>query len=107
MCSRCHRSLPAAEPCEPFVISTRGPDCKGLVAQITAVLAEHHVNVTQLQAAFRGGTEPSDNVMVYEVDVPAAIDQAAFRKRLQEKARELSLEISIQHKNIFEAINRV
>ena len=28
------------------------------------------VNVTQLQAVFRGGSEPEANVMVYEVDVP-------------------------------------
>jgi len=93
--------------CESYVLSTRGPDRKGLVAQITAVLAVHNVNVTQLQAAFRGGNEPGRNIMIYEVDVPLDIDQQKLRDALNKKARELDLQISIQHKNIFEAINRV
>ena len=92
---------------EPFVISTRGPDCKGLVAQITAILAEHHVNVTQLQAVFRGGSEPEANVMVYEVDVPQNADMKVLRSHLKAKADELKLVINFQHKAIFEAINRV
>ena len=92
---------------EPFVISTRGPDCKGLVAQITAILAAYQVNVTQLQAVFRGGNDPADNVMVYEVDVPLGVDLVELRSRLRAKARELNLEINFQHKKIFESINRI
>jgi glycine cleavage system transcriptional repressor len=93
--------------CEPFIITTRGPDRKGLVAQITAVLASHNVNVTQLQAVFRGGDEPDRNIMIYEVDIPLNIDQLKLRSALNEKAQELELQISIQHKNVFEAINRI
>jgi glycine cleavage system transcriptional repressor len=93
--------------CEPFIITTRGPDRKGLVAQITAVLASHNVNVTQLQAVFRGGDEPDRNIMIYEVDIPLNIDQLKLRQTLNEKAQQLDLHISIQHKNIFEAINRI
>jgi glycine cleavage system transcriptional repressor len=93
--------------CEPFVITTLGPDRKGLVAQITAVLAFQNVNVTQLQAVFRGGNEPGRNVMIYEVEVPLDIDLAKLRHSLSEKAAELKLEISMQHKSIFEAINRI
>ena len=93
--------------CESYVITTRGPDRKGLVAQITSVLAANNVNVTQLQAVFRGGNEPGRNIMIYEVDVPLDIDQHKLREALNEKARELDLQISIQHKNIFEAINRL
>lgn len=93
--------------CEPFVITTRGPDRMGLVANITALLAAHNVNVTQLQAAFRGGNDPDKNIMIYEVDIPLDIDQKNLRQALQGKARELELQINIQHKNIFEAINRI
>lgn len=93
--------------CEPFVITTRGPDRKGLVAQITALLAAHNVNVTQLLAAFRGGEDPERNVMIYEVDVPLDIDQGQLRQALRAKGQELNLEVNIQHKNIFEAINRI
>ena len=93
--------------CEPFIITTRGPDRKGLVANVTALLAAHNVNVTQLRAVFRGGNEPGKNVMIYEVDIPLDIDQKKLRNDLQVKGDELNIQISIQHKNIFEAINRV
>lgn len=93
--------------CESFVITARGPDQKGLVAKVTRVLADHNVNVTQLQAVFRGGPEPDRNVMIYEVDIPADIDQSQLRTALREKGDELNLEISIQHKDVFEAVNRI
>ncbi len=93
--------------CEPFVITTRGPDQKGLVSRVTALLAMHNVNVTQLQAVFRGGNAPDNNIMIYEVDIPMDIDRAALRQSLKDKGQELRLEINIQHKNIFEAINRI
>ena len=93
--------------CDPFVITTRGPDRKGLVAQITAILASFNVNVTQLQAVFRGGAEPGKNVMIYEVDIPNDVDLGKLRTSLNEKAKVLKLEINLQHKNIFEAINRI
>jgi predicted amino acid-binding ACT domain protein len=92
---------------EPFVITTKGPDRKGLVAAITAIMAAHRVNVTNLQAVFKGGDDPNANIMIYEVDIPNDADQQALRQELMEKARTLSLDISIQHKLIFEAINRI
>jgi len=93
--------------CEPFVVTTRGPDRKGLVAGITAVFAAFEVNVAQLRAVFRGGDEPLNNTMIYEVDIPSSVDQKELRRALSERARELNLEISIQHRNIFEAMNRI
>lgn len=93
--------------CESFVITTRGPDRKGLVAHITALLASFNVNVVRLQAVFRGGDDPQNNVMIYEVDIPGDVDLRRLRNALNERASELELEINLQHKNIFEAINRI
>jgi len=95
------------EKSEAFVITTRGPDRKGLVAAITEIIARYGVNVTNLQAVFKGGDDPNNNIMIYEVDVPAEIDQQGFYSDLRRKAEELSLQISIQHRNIFEAIHRI
>jgi len=96
-----------ALPSEPFVITTTGPDRLGLVASVTAVLARFGVNITNLKAVFKGGDLPSRNVMIYEVDIPAGIDQLAFRRTLREKAEELGLDLSLQHRDIFEAVHRI
>ncbi len=92
---------------EPFVITTKGPDRKGLVARITSVMADHGINVTNLQAVFKGGSDPGANIMIYEVDIPVHLDLTALREELDSTAKSLDLEISIQHKDIFRAINRI
>ena len=100
-------AVPATRASEPFVITTKGPDRQGLVAGISEVIAKHGVNITNLQAVFKGGDEPGDNIMIYEVDIPIDIDQQALYRDLREKAKSLMLDISIQHRNIFETINRI
>jgi glycine cleavage system transcriptional repressor len=45
--------------------------------------------------------------MIYEVDTPADIDHKAFRQALRERAAALGLVLSLQHRDIFEAIHRV
>jgi len=79
----------------------------GLVAAITSVMARFDVNITSLKAAFRGGDDPHRNTMIYEVDVPIAVDREAYLAALQKEARSLGLELSVQHRDIFEAIHRI
>ena len=93
--------------CEPFVITTRGPDRKGLVARISGVIARHGVNITNLQAMFKGGDDPGGNIMIYEVDVPRAVDLQTLAQDLRDTAADLQLDISIQHRNIFEVLHRI
>jgi len=97
----------ARETKEPFIITTKGPDRAGLVAGVTEILACHRVNVTNLNAVFEGGDDPGKNIMIYEVDVPSDIDTQVLFTSLRERVRELGLTVSIQHRNIFEAINRI
>lgn len=97
----------ASKACEPFVITTKGPDRKGLVAGISAIIARYGVNITNLQAVFKGGDEPGNNIMIYEVDIPVDIDRKDFSRALRAKAKILALSISIQHRNIFETTNRI
>jgi len=92
---------------EPFVITTKGPDRKGLVASISAIIARYGANITNLQAVFKGGDDPGNNIMIYEVDIPVDIDRQDFYRSLRAKAESLALSISIQHRNIFETINRI
>jgi glycine cleavage system transcriptional repressor len=99
--------LPSLIDAEPFVITTQGPDQKGLVARITAIIARHGVNVTNLQAIFKGGDDPENNIMIYEVDIPRNIDRQALNRELRQQAQALSLTLNIQHRKIFEEMNRI
>lgn len=92
---------------ESYIVTTKGPDRKGLVAGISEVIARFEGNITNLQAVFKGGDDPGDNIMIYEVDVPPQTDQQALYQELKKRAQELALDIDIQHRNIFEAIHRI
>jgi glycine cleavage system transcriptional repressor len=96
-----------ATPCEPHVITAVGPDRPGLVAGITRLLAQHGANITNLKAVPRGAGAVQEYVTFYEVDIPVGTDRRAFRAALRERARELGLDVNLQHKEIFETIHRI
>ena len=92
---------------EPFVITTVGADRPGLMAGVTEVLARYGANITSLKAVSRGEESRHDYVMIFEADIPSAVDLSAFRAALCGRAEELGLDISLQHREIFEELNRV
>lgn len=92
---------------EPFVITTFGPDKPGLVSGITRIFANYAINVANLKAVFKGGDDPQDNIMIFEVDVPDDASLPDVRRDLELAARNLGLEINIQHRQIFETMNRI
>ena len=102
---------PAAErptpPCEPYVITTIGPDRPGLVAGITGLLAHYGANITNLKAVSRAERDRQEYVMFYEVDIPTDTDRQAFRSALRQRARELGLDVNFQHREIFEQVHRI
>jgi len=95
------------EPGEIFLITTIGPDQKGLVARFSKIIAGHRANIENLKAVFKGGTDPDDNIMSYQVFISKDIDTKKLFTELRQKAAELGLAILIQHKNIFETINKI
>jgi glycine cleavage system transcriptional repressor len=97
----------APENTEPFIITTIGPDKKGLVACMSRVIADAGVNIKNLKAVFQGGTNPERNIMIYEVEIPEPYDTQDFSRMLKEKAAELDLALTFQHKNIFDKVNRI
>ena len=100
-------SAPQSFAAQPFVVTTLGPDQPGLVRGITSVFSKYAVNVTNLKGVFKGGDDPGNNIMIFEVDVPAGTDLPVLRRELEQAARQLALEINIQHRRIFETMNRI
>ncbi len=89
------------------MITTIGPDQKGLVARFSSIIASFNANIVNLRAVFKGGSDPNANVMSYQVCITDEVDTDALFAALREKAEELELDIRIQHKNIFDAINKI
>lgn len=90
-----------------FLITTIGPDQKGLVAGFSAIMALYRANIVNLKAVFKGGSDPRDNVMSYQIWVTPDMDTTALFADLRKKAADLGLDIRIQHRNIFDAINKI
>ncbi len=95
---------------EPYVITLRGPDQKGIVPEFAGAIAAFEVNIDNLRAVAlsdSGKNSEAPVVLVFEVSVPQKVHQNAFRQALSLKAEELQMEVSVQHRDIFEAIHRL
>jgi glycine cleavage system transcriptional repressor len=98
-----------APPAEPYIITISGPDSPGLIPTITSRVASFDANIDNLRSVALSGGEgsPPPVVLVLEVSLPAQVQRHVFREALSLAAEELGLEISLQHRDIFEAVNRV
>ncbi len=92
---------------EPFVIVSIGKDRIGLIAAISCVMYQFGVNISNLKFINRTPAFPDKTLTIYEVDVPKETKLSEFAKELRKKADSLGLDISIQHKKIFEDICRI
>ena len=92
--------------CEPFVVTADGPDKPGLIAAMSRVFARHDVNIESLKAILgEGGTNRA--LFVFEVMVPDSVDLGRLRRELTCEGQSRDLRVSVQHRDIFEAVNRV
>ncbi len=92
---------------EPFVLTVRGEDKPGLVYGITEVLAEHGINITNLDAQTAQIGEKREYIQFYEVDIPQNLDYRVIQEKLRRRGEEMGVIVDLQHKNIFQAINRI
>lgn len=92
--------------CEPFVVTVDGPDGIGLISAMSRVFSRHGVNITNLTAIL-GQIEAGCALFVFEVMVPENVDIGRLRRELNLEARNLGLRVSVQHRDIFEAVHRV
>ena len=92
--------------CEPFVITVDGPDGPGLIGAMSKIFGRHNVNIENLTAMLDDENKGMAR-FVFEVMVPLQIDIGRLRRELHSEAARLGLRASVQHRNIFEAVNRV
>ncbi|MCR4667717.1 MAG: amino acid-binding protein [Desulfovibrio sp.] len=94
------------EACAPFVVSADGIDGKGQIAGISRVFSRHGVNIESLRA-FLGEEDEKRALFVFEIMVPASVDIGRLRRELACEGQTHGLRVSVQHRDIFEAVNRI
>ena len=87
-----------------IVITVIGVDRPGIVAGIASVLASHNVNIEDIsQTVLRGFF-----AMIMIADMSkSTCGLSELRERLEAKAKELGVEVLVQHSDIFRAMHRI
>ena len=89
--------LAEAAPEPTHVVTVYGVDHPGIVHRATAVLAEHGVNVTDLETRLAEEQgEPSLYALLIEVALPPDLDPATLDAALAEAAASESVEVSLR-----------
>jgi glycine cleavage system transcriptional repressor len=85
----------AAEPSPNHVITVYGADHPGIVHAVSAALAEHGVNITDLQTKLAGSGASPLYVMMLEVEL-GEVDPATLERALAEVGESADVEVSIR-----------
>ncbi len=97
----------ATEGVEPFVITVRGEDRPGLVYGIAEVLAERGINITKMDGKRALVGQKMEYIQLFEVDVPKNLDHGLVQEKLRNRGRDMGVDVDLQHRDIFRAINRI
>lgn len=89
---------------EPFVISVYGPDRNDIVGTFAHIFGEQGINIEALQAF---PLDEASSMQVFEVSIPKDLDTRALHRVLLERAKAMELNLTMQHRAIFEAVHRV
>jgi ACT domain-containing protein len=87
-----------------IIITVIGHDRVGIIAGISAILAENNINILDISQTILQGFF----TMVMVVDSTSSkVDVGQLREILSAKGRELGLEITVQHEDIFNFMHRI
>lgn len=91
---------------QPFVVTLDGPDRVGLIAAVSRVFGQFQVNIEHLKAIL-GENGPNQALFLFEAMVPVHTDMTALRAALTQTAHQLDMRVTVQHRDIFEAVHRI
>lgn len=81
-----------------------GSDKVGIIAEITALLAKHSINIADITQTILSG----NFVMMMMVSMESAdIDIDALRTLLTEKSEQMHVEINVMAERVFSAMHRI
>jgi glycine cleavage system transcriptional repressor len=88
---------------KPYVLTVTGPDRKGIIKAITTLLADKGINIEDW-ACFREGTSVT---YIGELTVPPSTDTKQIQEEFSRLLKDLGVQCSVQHMNIFRATNEI
>ena len=89
------QGTPPTPPGERWSLSVYGADRPGLVASVTAVVADAGANVVDLTTRVVGGPDRPVYAMQLELAVPEQVDAADLEGRLQAVAADLGVDCTL------------
>ncbi|MFC4388879.1 ACT domain-containing protein [Gracilibacillus marinus] len=85
------------------VVSVIGKDQVGIIAKVTTVLSENHVNISDISQTIL----QDFFTMMMLIDIDDIKKLAQLKQAFEPVEKELGLKISIQREEIFQAMHRV
>jgi glycine cleavage system transcriptional repressor len=81
-----------------FTLQAVGVDKAGIVAKISRCLADHRINIRQMQSHSRPQPETGTPMytMSIRMDVPRTLDEKTLRDRLEAIARDLHIDVTME-----------
>jgi len=90
-----------------IIITVIGSDKIGIVAGVTKILADMDINIVELSAEPYAIEDVAQYSVVARVEVDENIDMIKLKSLLDERAKELAVEIDIQNQEIFRAMHKI
>ena len=70
-------------------------------------IASLHCNVINFRAIITSEDGVDEMIMIFEVDMPMNVEHRQLRQVMQSVCAGFGLDVSVQHRDIFETIHRV
>ena len=89
---------------ERLIITTLGTDKPGIVAAVSQILAENNVNIEDISQTILQGYF----VMIMIADITnSTMPFNELKERLDNKAKEIGMQILAQHEDLFKKMHRI
>ena len=88
----------ASHQARRYALQAVGVDKAGIVAKLSRCLADHRINIRQMQSFSRPQPETGTPMytMSIRIDVPRTLDEKSLRDRLDAIARDLNIEVTLE-----------
>ena len=87
-----------------IVVTVVGHDCVGIIAMVSAVLAQNSVNILNINQNI---VEEYFNMVLIADMSGSTIELGALQDILKEKGLAMGLQIKVQHEDIFRSMHRI